>query len=743
MTTTTSNSASDAAKMDRLFNLLPMSYRQRDLEGGSPLQMLLRVIAEQVNLVENDIFQLYDNWFIETCEDWVVPYIADLLGYQPVNPPDPTVTPSAALERVLVPRREVANTIRYRRRKGTLLLLPDMATAVSGWPAIVSEFDSRVSATQALDHLDLTKGRFADLHNTATLDLVSPNASSSAFDPLSHTVDIRQVDSSISPGRYNTAAVAVLISRLRTYSVTHSLAYCLEEAGDQCYTFSILGNDQPLYMNYRQRSASVAASPSFPVPIRRVGLLNESHEGPVAGAVQHASKLIYGEENGLAIWAEGWGEIDAKNPIPASRIISADLTDWRYRPKNNHVALDPQLGRIAFPPEQLPTGDVYVTYNYGFSADMGGGEYPRTLIYGPSTTVYQVGPGSEFSSINDACNRWQEEKPVGAVIELADSSVYQEQIHLAIPAKHSLELRAASGARPVLLLIDLHASRPDALTVSGETHSRFTLDGITIAGRGIQVSGALDSLTIRHSTLVPGWSLHSDCTPRRTNEPSLALVNLTADVQIHHSILGGIEILQEKEDVDPISLRISNSILDSTHPRHAFAITGAEDRIAPAAIHFHNCTVFGRIQTHSVVLAENSLFMGELHVARRQQGCVRFCYISPTSRTPQRFHCQPDLVEQAAASESKSQSLSAENAKSLSRVEQLRVEPQFLSNRYGSPDYCRLADDCAVEITAGADDQSEMGVFHDLYQPQRANNLRTRLYEYTPAACNAGIIFVT
>jgi hypothetical protein len=35
-----------------------------------------------------------------------------------------------------------------------------------------------------------------------------------------------------------------------------------------------------------------------------------------------------------------------------------------------------------------------------------------------------------------------------------------------------------------------------------------------------------------------------------------------------------------------------------------------------------------------------------------------------------------------------------------------------------------------------------MGVFHDLFQPQREANLRTRLDEYTPAGMNAGYILV-
>ena len=58
---------------DRLYNLLPAVYRMRDAAQGYPLRGLLAVISEQVNVIEADIAQLYHNWFIETCQDWVVP----------------------------------------------------------------------------------------------------------------------------------------------------------------------------------------------------------------------------------------------------------------------------------------------------------------------------------------------------------------------------------------------------------------------------------------------------------------------------------------------------------------------------------------------------------------------------------------------------------------------------------------------------------------------------------------------
>ena len=73
-----------ADSRDRLFALLPAAHRRRDLETGGALRDLLRVVAEQVQVVEDDIAQLYENWFVETADDWVVPYIGALIGYEPV-----------------------------------------------------------------------------------------------------------------------------------------------------------------------------------------------------------------------------------------------------------------------------------------------------------------------------------------------------------------------------------------------------------------------------------------------------------------------------------------------------------------------------------------------------------------------------------------------------------------------------------------------------------------------------------
>jgi hypothetical protein len=105
----------------RLYDLLPTIYRIRDAEQGEPLKALLSVIAEQIAVLEEDLEQLYDDQFIETCAAWVVPYIGDLIGYRSLYEVAPKVSSS---------RAEVAHTIGFRRHKGTTVMLEQLARDV-------------------------------------------------------------------------------------------------------------------------------------------------------------------------------------------------------------------------------------------------------------------------------------------------------------------------------------------------------------------------------------------------------------------------------------------------------------------------------------------------------------------------------------------------------------------------------------------------------------------------------------
>jgi hypothetical protein len=764
-------------RLDRLYRLLPAVYRMRDAEQGYPLQALLRVIAEQVNLVEDDITRLYDNWFIETCEDWVVPYLGDLIGWTPVREAGEAGTvlteQGRARNKMLTPRRELANTIRYRRRKGTLALLEQLSADVAGWPARAVEFYMLLARTQAPNHLRLERGRVADLRDGAALELID-----SPLDRVAHTVDVRRIISPRTPGRYNIPSVGLFVWRLRSYAVTETPAYGVEESGPNHFTFSVLGNDAPLFIRPERETdpTHIAEELNLPVPIRRRALETDCQVRGVRWTC--ASPDLYGVGKSLMIWTgqevkqTATQKSAAKNeppeiklqPVPRESIIVADLTDWQYRPRRGTVAVDPVLGRIAFAPDHWPKHGVWVSYHYGFSADIGGGEYQRPLLQPRTHRLYRVGKDGEFATIAAALTEWRADAPQHAVIEITDSGVYAEPINIQLGENQSLQLRAANRRRPIIRLLDWQVARSDSLLVTGARGSRFTLDGLLITGRSVRLGGDLAAVAIRHSTLVPGWMIEHDCEPKRPTEPSLEIFAPRVRVAITHSITGSIQVLPELEydrpapsakaeaeialakcggigqgiRLDPIRIEISDSILDATAPdREAIGAPGCP--VAHAVLTILRSTVIGKTQVHAIELGENSIFNGRITVARRQIGCLRFGYVTPGSRTPRRYHCQPDLVEQAVDEQHREKSAAEREA--LKIPERRRVRPRFESVRYGAPRYCRLALDTAEEITRGADDQAEMGVFHDLFQPQRAANLRARLDEFLPARLDAGIIF--
>ena len=709
---------------DGLADLLPQWHRLRDAEGGEPLRALLAVIAEQADRVRDGVEQSYEDWFVETAAPWVLPYIGDLVGYTPLPGYERVRTSGlgggddsrSRLAEALAPRRDVAATVANRRRKGTLPLLEELAADVAGWPARAVEFSRLVShhqpvrlygsGTDAANAHRRGRGQLVDVREGAALDLAA-----GPFGAVARSVDVRRAGSTRRQGGISPAGVGLFVWRLKPYHVTQAPAYCIDRARS-LYTFSILGNDTPLVTRPlpEPSAAHIATIDHVPACIRRRQLADRLAD-------------YYGPGKSFTIWRDGQDE-----PVPLSDVVVADLTGWRYRPKRGQVAVDPELGRIAFGSRSAPRQGVWVTYQYAFGDDTGGGEYPRDRETPTAAKVYRVGPGQGHQRIMDAYAAWRGDRRGGrcgpdGIIEITHSGAYQEQLDFDLDPGDRLEVRAAEGTRPVIRLLDWYSNRPDALNIRAPEDCapgdapRIVLDGLLISGRGLHVSGPVGAVELRHCTLVPGWSLEPECEPHSPDEPSLVLDRTTACVSVDRSILGTIEVIGDEVRHDPLPIHIRDSILDATgHDRPA--LSAPDCRHAHAVLHAYRTTVIGEVHVHAVEIAENSIFTGRLRVARRGIGCLRFCYVPEGSRTPRRHRCQPADREHG-------------------------LRPQFTSERYGTPAYGQLAAGCPDEIRRGADDGSELGAFHDLYQPQREDSLRARLAEYTPAGTDAGIIPVT
>ncbi len=671
---------------ETLYQRLPAIHRIRDAEQGYPLRELLSVIAEQVAAMEENLEQLYDDQFIETCAQWVAPYVGDLIGYRTLH----GVVPGVAS-----PRADVANTIRYRRRKGTASMLEQVARDVTGWPARAVEFFKLLGWTQYMNHQRPQAHYAPDLRQWQRLQFLD-----TPFDTVAHTAEMRHIAKGA--GRYNIPNIGIFLWRIRAFPLTRSPAVAdADLSGGLLLRFNPLGFDMELYNTpeTEEEIRHLAEPINVPQPLKRRWL--KAHLGD-----------YYGPDKSLVLELAGATPADPPQLIPRSDICICDLSDiedgggtvigWANQPASGSgkVAIDPVLGRIAF--GDLPATQVLVSFHYGFTIAIGGGEYER----GTTERVEPVQIVSGGALLQPAFDAVQG----GGTVEVTDSSIYQETPTVTVDGGASVTLLARNGTRPMLL-----ASGDITLNLGAE--STLILDGWVITGGMLTMPDFGDDeprqLILRDCTLVP-----------TTANLALSVAHPFAKVKLERCITGSMHIAADGE------VELRECIVDAMDPELvAYRGPGGDELLPGGSMRLESCTVIGKVHTRQLTLASDCLFVaglaevGEtwsapLWVERRQKGCVRFSYVPRGSRTPRCYHCQPE----------------AGNS---------QIQPHFTTLRYGDPGYCQLRLATPDSIRRGAHDESEMGVLHGLYQPQRETNLNIRLDEYLRFGLKAGIFYAS
>ncbi|NTU81315.1 MAG: hypothetical protein HGA45_18380 [Chloroflexales bacterium] len=719
-----------------LYELLPAIYRIRDAERGEPLRALLRVIEGELRLVEEDIAGLYDSLFIETCDEWAVPYIGDLLGVRGLH---------AARPGGFSRRAYVANTLAYRRAKGTAAVLEQLARDSTGWPVRVVELFQRLATTQHINHAR-PHSSSVDLRDTNTLELLG-----GPFERAQHSGDVRRI--AAWRGRYNIPNLGLFVWRLQAYPlerVTPRAAAGFDD-GLLRFSFNPLGLDAPLFSRPQseQELPHLAEEHNLPAPLRRRALHEDLEAYRAALAAGATARSLYlGAQPTLRVFFDG-------APLQPEQILAGHLEGWgdpQWRPPASRpvpgsdratlVAVDPELGRLAVLRGVAPPGRIELSYSYGSSADIGGGPYDRgqavaAALEGRPIT-WQAGVGQRLAALGDepifatlqaAVAAWNAQPaPKVGVIAVTDSATYAENLTgasvIEVPPACLLLIVAAGwptvanpaipgqlqrvvgqltpvGPRPLLdgdvSVRGTGALNPGALAISG----------LLVAGQLRCLDGNLGRLRVDHCTLVPGEG------GLRVTVGNQGLV-----VSVEASICDRIELA-----ASIAALRIGDSIISSGAQSDAGMPAISTD--APAQI--ERTTVLGTVAARSLE-ADGCIFAGRVRVERAQAGCVRFSYVPEGSRTPRRYRCQPDLALEGRSA--------AEQGVILASL-----TPVFTSLAYGRPGYAQLGLACPAAIAAGAEDGSEMGAFSSLQQPQRLANLRAALDEYLPLGLEAGVIF--
>lgn len=681
-----------------LLALLPAIHQMRDAEQGGPLADLLGVIAEQIAVIEEDLDQLYDDQFIETCAEWVAPYLGALVGYRALH---------GAASAVRSPRAEVANTIAYRRRKGTAAMLEQMAADVTGWPARGVEMFQRLTVTQYMNHTRPQAPWTQGLRDGLALRRLG-----TAFDSSFATIDVRSIEAG--RGRHNIGHVAIHLWRLGGFAVMGATPVRVDA---QRWRINPLGADMPLFSPRRaERDVTQIATPlDVPAPITRLAMARDvgTWFGP-----------------GRAIQVEQRDASGAFVHVPAAEVTVCNLSDraagaWSTTPPTTRLAIDPENGRLLFRDAQ-PAGSLRVGFHYGFAAPMGGGTYERgDPLAPPGVTVLRV--PDDQPTITAALVALG---GMGGIVEVTDSRTYTETPLLRVPAGRALVLRAANGARP---LLRLDGDLVVEVTGSGEDAS-VTLDGLVVAGGALRLGDGtatgLRLLTLRHVTLVPGQALGTDGMPAIPGTPSL-LADATRARLVLESVITGPVVLSPRARLDA-----RDCIIDANAPAIA-AISGG-------VLTLDAVTVIGRVAAAEVALVSDCILHAEgprpgVSAARVQSGCVRFSWLPPGTLLPERYRCLPDA---AITAEVERRGPGADARAIRARME-AALRPVFTAQRYGQPGYGQLSRACPEAIRRGAADEGEQGAFHNQFTTQREANLRLRLGEYLKLGLAAGIFYET
>ena len=765
---------------ERLYKLLPAVYRVRDADQSEPLRALLAVIEAELERVEADTAGLYDNWFIETCDEWVVPYIGDLLGVRPIR----------GIESAGVSARAyVANTIAYRRRKGTAVVLEQLAHDTTGWPARAVEFFARLATTQHLNHVRHAPPATPSVRDAARAELAG--YALGAFDPFSHTAEVRRAASR--GGRHNIPNIGLFLWRLRSYAIGIGApgdpAPDFASARDCGGWWSVhpVGCDAPLFNPARTETTitHLAEEENVPGPLRGLAL-NAELERLRQRIKLPEPRFMTEADPVLRVWArlasESW-------PVEVRRedMYFCEIPDdiELALPTPRALAFDPARGRLAFA-QGLDVREVWVQSSYGFSGDLGGGPYDRGAsvraanqsvaidiseagdvggFFDPS--VWQAGvshrlpddgSGTIFPSLRDAVAAWNLQPPgrTGVIVlmdSLSDhdstgSSSRHQPLEIYIGERSQLLIVAGEWSpEPIageplgsLARVAGHfEARQVRAHVVGDWVVRGTaaagslnagacfVNGVLIEGLLTVAPGNLARLALGHCSVIPGrGALY--VAPGGNERLTLAL---------DHSICASIGV---PEPIRSVSIR--DSIVGSGEGSPALSLDAPETVLA-----LDRSSVFGGVMALSLS-ASDCIFAGPVHALRRQTGCVRFSYVAPGSAVPRRYRCQPELeyaTRIAALREAAPPGLpptAAQEGAICVEVAAL-IRPLFVSLEYGGPGFGQLELRCAQQIRSGAESGAEMGAFEFLKQPQREANLRDALDEYLRFGLEAGLHFVT
>jgi hypothetical protein len=729
-----------------LFDRLPEIYRARDAEQvpANPLRAYLGAFEVAFGALHADIAQLYENLFIDTCDDWVIPYVADLVGTSHLKGEPHTL------------RADVADTIALRRRKGTLAAIERLAFDLTGWACHGVELRENVGWTRHLNH-QRPFGGTAPIRSPRTLSLLG-----TAFDPFAYLADSRTARNVAGTDlrNVNLPNLAIFLWRLEAYrlSLTRPLLKDIVDRGAQpegtarlVLRFDLHPLNLPVRLFNAGRADGAAAEihaavaltgpDEVPAPMLSARLTGRATDPSVASYVA----IDYFDDSGDEPVGFDVGDAGLHLFFPARLqplqwlIRGANLCAWetglRQALRSGEIAIDPVIGRIAIGLDTeaqrnalvgmvdgTPVPSWYASFNYGSPGPVGAHPISREHTVEADVRSIDVGGSHTLQTLQEALVGL-DATGQDTVIVIHDSFVHRlnlPELRLA----HSLTILAASNERPIVLLAQPLAFRPVEITADTADVPGVRLEGLYIApdpqsfttGEALISRAALSALEIVGCTLAPGGHSLRDGS-RAPPQRAFALVNGYGFVgDEREDFVPTPRILLQKSVVGPIAiddrytLIVEQSIVDAgagvgdTTVRVAIGPVSSAANTGSAPLDFDGITCFGAVRTRRLS-GLGGLFTQRIEALDNQHGCIKSSWFGGSgNRLPPNHSC-----------------LAAPDA-----------HLAFTSERHNDPGYAQVARTSDVRILTLGPDDDTMGAFGFQLEAHKWTNLQVRLREFMP-----------
>lgn len=733
---------------ERLWDWVPAIYRELDaLEGGDSLRALLRAIGSQAALAKRSQDRLWDDMFVELADDWAVPYIAELVATRQVSALNPRAR-----------RADVAKTIYYRRRKGTLAVLEQMVADMSGWDGkVVEEFRRLARLRHGLDG-PAHPGRVTGTPEGGLADLRSVRGARLAgdpFDELHYTPEMRRPQGRL--GLRGISTLAFHLYRLQSVEFNGVQPRRVNDvAGTRDgYTMDPSGRDLPLFAaNAPARDwASWRTADEWALP-RAIDcrLLNEAvfvigdeeiawildtgaNGAPIAAladrqnAAADLRRLAGQRFQSEAALKRVLGGLPQAAILTAPGVHAGLLARALVGDCGSAALLPDASGQAAFGPPAMQVGlvgGVPVPHARTRAANLDGWPMPVVpgidLLIDPARGRFLFDTGAGDPLDLRVRYRVGMAAPIGAGafardIDPAPAAVHWQQRSSApgVPANGIVQIedsstfenppgqagivattvRAAEGQRPYILLT------ADWTLAAAGANRELAIDGLWIGARPaarLRLGGDFGRVTLRWCTLDPGGA---DAMGAALPPCELVVTGTIDELVIERCILPGIRLEGANAGIDSISL--SDSIIDASRP-------GSAGLAAPrSSVRMARCTVIGTTIDALALDVEkldatDTLVAARADVTDLQSGCFRFSARGPGSRVPHPYaaHVVDDL------------------------------ERLFAARRFGDPAYATLAPGAPPPLREGSEEGSEIGAFCGERGPIKFDSLRTKVEEYMP-----------